>query len=302
MSYHHAKMNKEKRMQWDDLKIFLAVARHGTLGAAARALGQSQPTMGRRIRVLEEQLGYTLFQRSGDGFLLTREGEAVLQNVQQMEDEADAVLRKLSGRQQLDGLLRVSTTEWFGAHLLAPVFARFSVENPGMTIELVSETRLVSLARREADLVFRFRQFDEPDVIQRKAMHAEFGVYGAATYLRQAGAPEVGHGAGQRLIIMDTAYGDLADVAWIQRQLPKAHVALRANSRDVQASLCRNGAGLAVLPRCIGDGMRGLHLVDLGEKPPGRDIWAGYHKDLKRSPRLRAVLEATLAALAEPVA
>jgi DNA-binding transcriptional LysR family regulator len=258
--------------------------------------------MGRRIRVLEEQLGYLLFQRSGDGFLLTHEGEAVLQNVQQMEDEADAVLRKLSGRQQLDGLLRVSTTEWFGAHVLAPVFARFSIDNPGMTLELVSETRLVSLARREADLVFRFRQFDEPDVIQRKAMHAEFGVYGAGTYLRQAGTPVAGSGEGQRLIIMDTAYGDLADVAWIQRRLPKAHIALRANSRDVQASLCRNGAGLAVLPRCIGDALRGLHLLDLGEAPPGRDIWAGYHKDLKRSPRLRAVLEATLAALAEPTA
>jgi DNA-binding transcriptional LysR family regulator len=302
MSYHHAKMNEEKLMQWDDLKIFLAVARHGTLGAAARALGQSQPTMGRRIRVLEEQLGYLLFQRSGDGFLLTHEGEAVLQNVQQMEDEADAVLRKLSGRQQLDGLLRVSTTEWFGAHVLAPVFARFSADNPGMTLELVSETRLVSLARREADLVFRFRQFDEPDVIQRKAMHAEFGVYGAGAYLRRAGTPVAGNGEGQRLIIMDTAYGELADVGWIQRRLPKAHIALRANSRDVQASLCRNGAGLAVLPRCIGDALRGLHLLDLGEAPPGRDIWAGYHKDLKRSPRLRAVLEATLAALAEPQA
>ncbi|EEF23270.1 HTH-type transcriptional regulator cynR, putative, partial [Ricinus communis] len=182
-------MNEENHMQWDDLKIFLAVARHGTLGAAARALGQSQPTMGRRIRVLEEQLGYLLFQRSGDGFLLTHEGEAVLQNVQQMEDEANAVLRKLSGRQQLDGLLRVSTTEWFGAHVLAPVFARFCADNPGMTLELVSETRLVSLARREADLVFRFREFDEPDVIQRKAMHAEFGLYGAGAYLRQAGVP-----------------------------------------------------------------------------------------------------------------
>ncbi|TFW29210.1 LysR family transcriptional regulator [Duganella callida] len=287
---------------WDDLKIFLAIAHNGTLGAAARALGQSQPTMGRRIRVLEEQLGYTLFQRTGDGFLLTRDGEAVLEHVQQMAHEADAVVRKLSGRQQLEGLLRVSTTEWFGAHLLAPIFARFSVEHPGMTIELVSETRLVSLARREADLVFRFRQFDEPDVIQRKAMHAPFGVYASSAYLRQAGRPQAGgaDGAGQRLITMDTAYGDLADVPWLRRRLPKAHVALRANSRDVQASLCRSGAGLAVLPRCMGDAVRGLHLVDLGEPPPGRDIWAGYHKDLKRSPRLRAVLDTTLAALEQP--
>jgi DNA-binding transcriptional LysR family regulator len=276
---------------WDDLRIFLAVAGHGTLGAAARALGQSQPTMGRRIRQLEAQLGCLLFQRTTDGFLLTREGEAVLEHVQQMQHEADALARKLSGRQQLDGLLRVSTTEWFGAHVLAPIFARFSAEHPGMTIELIGETRLVSLARREADLVFRFRPFDEPDVIGRKAMRAEFGVYGSRAYLRRAG--EGAH----RLITMDTAFGELADVPWLRRVLPGAHTALRANSRDVQAALCRQGAGLAVLPRRIGDSLRELQLVDLGEPPPGRDVWAGYHKDLKRSPRLRAVLEATLAAL-----
>ena len=125
-------------------------------------------------------------------------------------------------------------------------------------------------------------------------MHAAFGVYGSGAYLRQA------EGGNHRLITMDAAYGELADVAWLRRRLPKAQVALRANSRDVQAALCRNGAGLAVLPRCIGDAIRGLHLVDLGEPPPGRDVWAGYHKDTKRSPRLRAVLDAALAALAEP--
>lgn len=277
---------------WDDLKIFLSIARNGTLSAAARVLGQSQSTMGRRIRALEEELGYTLFQRTDDGFLLTHEGEAVFEHVQQMEHEADALMRKLSGRQQLEGLLRVSTTEWFGAHVLAPIFAEFSGQHPAMTIELITETRLVSLARREADLVFRFRQFDEADVIQRKAMHVEFGVYGSGAYLRQADDHH------HRLIIMDTAYGELADVPWLRRRLPKSHATLRANSRDVQAALCRNGAGLAVLPRCIGDALRGLHLVDLGEPPPGRDVWAGYHKDLKRSPRLRALLDATLAALA----
>lgn len=282
---------------WDDLKIFLAVARGGTLGAAAKLLGQSQPTMGRRVRALELSLGHELFHRTDDGFLLTYEGEAVLRNVEKMEDEALAVARKLSGQQQLEGLLRVSTTEWFGAHLLAPVLARFGAANPGLQIELVTETRLVSLARREADLVFRFRQFEEPDVIQRKAMHVAFGVYGSAAYLKKAGPPA--DGQGHRLITMDTAYGELADVPWLKARLPRARVALRANSRDVQAQLCRSGAGLAVLPRCIGDQLRGLTLADLGQQPPGRDVWAGYHKDLKRSPRLRALLATTLDALAQ---
>jgi DNA-binding transcriptional LysR family regulator len=145
--------------------------------------------------------------------------------------------------------------------------------------------------------VFRFRQFEEPDVIQRKAMHVAFGVYGSTAYLKKAGP--TADGQGHRLITMDTAYGELADVPWLKARLPRARVALRANSRDVQAQLCRSGAGLAVLPRCVGDQLRGLKLADLGQQPPGRDVWAGYHKDLKRSPRLRALLATTLEALAQ---
>jgi DNA-binding transcriptional LysR family regulator len=284
------------KLNWDDLKIFLAVARVGTLAAAARQLGQSQPTIGRRIRAMEGRIGHPLFLRTEDGFLLTQEGEAILVNVTQMEDEANAVSRKLAGESQLEGLLRVSTTEWFGAHLLAPVFARFCTLHPGFVIELVTETQLVSLARREADLVFRFRQFDEPDVIQRQAAQMAFGVYAASSYLLRQGLPD-SEGRGHSIVTMDRAYADLADVKWIKERLPCARISLRANSRDVQAQLCRSGGGLAVLPRCIGDAIPGLELLDLGQAAPGRTVWAGYHKDLKRSTRLRALLDATLTEL-----
>jgi len=220
----------------------------------------------------------------------------VLAHVAQMEDEVNAVARKLSGPSQLEGLLRVSTAEWFGSHVLAPVFAQFCGQHPGFAIELVTETQLVSLARREADLVFRFREFDEPDVIQRQAAKLEFGVYAATDYLRRHGVPDH-EGHGHSVVTMDRAYGDLADVRWIRARLPKARLALRANSRDVQAQLCRGGGGIAVLPRRVGDGIASLALLDLGDTPPGRTVWAGYHKDLKRSTRLRALLDATLSAL-----
>src|ERR1700691_5132930 len=85
------------RMEWSDLRVFLAVAREGTLGAAARRLGQSQPTMGRRLRALEQAVGYTLFQRTGDGFILTDEGSAVLSHAERMEEDALALQRQLAG-------------------------------------------------------------------------------------------------------------------------------------------------------------------------------------------------------------
>jgi molybdenum-dependent DNA-binding transcriptional regulator ModE len=90
-------------MEWNDLRIFLAIAREGTLGAAARKLGQSQPTMGRRLRALEQSVGQILFQRTGEGFVLTDEGTAILAHAERMEEEALAVQRQLAGK---DGQLQ----------------------------------------------------------------------------------------------------------------------------------------------------------------------------------------------------
>jgi DNA-binding transcriptional LysR family regulator len=287
------------KADWNDYRVFLAIARHGTLSEAARSIGLSQPTMGRRLLALEGALARTLFQRTGDGYLLTAEGQTVLAHIEQMEEQATAVERKLAGHSELEGLVRVSTTEWFGAHVLAPVFAEVRAAYPGLAIELITETRLVSLARREADLVFRFREFDDSDVVQRRVVALAFGAYASPAYLARTGAP--GDGSGHDLITMDTAFGDLADVPWLSARLPHARVAFRANSRDVQARLCASGAGIAVLPRRVGDTCPGLAPLDLGEAPPGRTVWAGYHKDMKRSPRVQAVLGATLAALASPL-
>jgi DNA-binding transcriptional LysR family regulator len=280
------------KLDWNDYRAFLAVARHGTLSEAARSIGLSQPTIGRRLQALEKALSRTLFQRTADGYVLTGEGQAVLTHIEQMEEQATAVERKLAGHAGLEGLVRISTTEWFGAHLLAPIFADLRVTYPGLAIELITETRLVSLARREADLVFRFREFEDSDVIQRRVLTLDFGAYASKTYLERSGS--FADGSGHALITMDTDFGDLADVPWMTSRLPRAQIAFRANSRDVQARLCAGGGGIAVLPRRVGDAYAGLGLLDLGEAPPGRTVWAGYHKDMKHSPRVQTVLAAVL--------
>ena len=145
-------------MEWSDLRIFLAIAREGTLGAAARKLGQSQPTMGRRLRALEQAIGHTLFQRTGDGFVLTDEGSAILSHAERMEEDALALQRQLAGHgEQLEGLVRLSSSDWFGAHVLTPVLAEFAGAHPGVVVELITSAQHFSLPRREADLVFRIR-------------------------------------------------------------------------------------------------------------------------------------------------
>ena len=136
-------------MEWSDLRIFLAIAREGTLGAAARKLGQSQPTMGRRLRALEQAVGHTLFQRTGDGFVLTDEGSAVLSHAERMEEDALALQRQLAGHgQQLEGLVRLSSSDWFGAHVLTPVLAEFAGVHPGVVVELITSAQHFSLPRR----------------------------------------------------------------------------------------------------------------------------------------------------------
>jgi len=275
-------------MEWSDLRIFLAIARAGTLGAAARSSGQSQPTMGRRLRALETAVGHTLFQRTGDGFVLTDEGSALLGRAERIEEEVLAAQRQLDGDdRQLGGTLRISSSDWFGIHLLTPVFAEFAKLQPRVVIELLTDHRLYSLPRREADLVFRIRPFDETEVISRRLMHIDYAVYapaGSATRL------ELGDGAGLRVITMDTAFAGMPDAVWLKRVLPNAAVTCRSNNREVQAQLCAGGAGLAVLPRPLGDATPGIVALALDDPPPGRDTFVGYHRDLRRLNRMRELL------------
>jgi DNA-binding transcriptional LysR family regulator len=283
-------------MEWSDLRVFLAIAREGTLGAAARKLGQTQPTMGRRLQALEQAVGHKLFQRTSEGFVLTDEGSAVLIHAERIEDEALAFQRQLAGQERdLDGMLRITASDWFAEHVLTPVIAEFAREYPRVTIELLTDTRFLSLSRREADLAFRIKPFDEPDVVSRNLLHMHYGVYTAIDYP----LPRAGDGEGVALITMDIAFSSMPDVAWLQRMLPNARVVFRSNARAVQAKMSLHGAGVAVLPRPLGDAMTGLQRIDLGEEPPMRETWIGYHRDMRRLARLRALLDVVIARLAD---
>ncbi len=283
-------------MEWSDLRVFLAIARVGTLGAAARKLGQSQPTMGRRLRALEAAVGHTLFQRTGEGFVLTDEGASVLGHAERIEEEVLAFQRQLAGNEaELEGLLRLSSSDWFGTFMLAPVVAEFSRRHPRVCLELLTDARLYSLPRREADLVFRIRPFDEPEVISRRLMHIAYALYAPAG---SAMALQPGDGAGLKVITMDTAFAGMPDAVWLKRVLPNAAVTCRSNNREVQAQLCAGGAGLAVLPRPLGDTTPGIVALMVDDSPPGRDTFVGYHRDLRRLNRMRELLRLIVERLA----
>ena len=274
-------------MEWSDLKIFFAIARTGTLGEAARRLGQTQPTMGRRLNVLEKSIGQLLFQRTSKGFLLTDEGQSVFARAVRIEEETIALERELAGRKlELDGLIRISTMDWFGAYVLTPIFAKFLKLHPKVSIELVADSRMVSLSRREADLGFRNLEFNEPDVVQKKISQSRLHLYGSKRL--PALRP---NGEGASLISMNTEFDFYSDVAWTKKHLAKATITYRSNSREIQARACKEGVGYAVLPEEIGDSIASIKRIPMKENPPSRDVWLGYHRDLGRQARLRALID-----------
>jgi len=275
-------------MEWNDVRIFLAVVRGGSFGEAARTLGVSHPTVGRRIKALEDEAEQALFRRTRDGLVLTDAGDGVLALAESMENSALAMERRLAGNhERLEGMLRISSAEWFAGYVLAPVLAELTRRHPAVAPEVIASYRLLDLSRREADVAFRLVPFSEPDIVQRRLMSIPYGLYGSADTAAalQADPASVG------LILMNTAQSHFPDVAWLLDRFPSSRRVFTSTSRAVQAQMCLRGMGIAVLPRPLGDALTGLQRIDLPDSPPSRDIWVGYHHDLRHMDRLRAMLD-----------
>ncbi|WP_208278970.1 LysR family transcriptional regulator [Massilia oculi] len=275
-------------MEWNDVRIFLAVVRSGSFGEAARTLGVSHPTVGRRIKALEDEAEQALFRRTRDGLVLTDAGDGVLALAESMENSALAMERRLAGNhERLEGILRISSAEWFAGYVLAPVLAELTRRHPAVVPEVIASYRLLDLSRREADVAFRLVPFSEPDIVQRRLMSIPYGLYGSADTASalQADPASVG------LILMNTAQSHFPDVAWLLDRFPSSRRVFTSTSRAVQAQMCLRGMGIAVLPRPLGDALSGLQRIDLPDRPPSRDIWVGYHHDLRHMDRLRAMLD-----------
>ncbi|WP_232338572.1 LysR family transcriptional regulator [Lysobacter soli] len=274
-------------MEWSDVRIFLAVARAGSLGEAARRLGVSHPTVGRRVKALEDEAGQPLFRRTRDGLVLTDAGDRVLSLAESMENSALSMERRLAGNhERLEGILRVSSADWFAAFVLAPVFVEMGRLHPAVVPEVIASYRLLDLSRREADVAFRIVPFSEPDIVQRRLMTMPYGLYGTADTVAavKRDAASVG------LILMNTAQSHFPDVAWLIERFPESSRVFTSTSRSVQAQMCLRGRGVAVLPRPLGDGTLGLQRIEALGTPPARDVWVGYHHDLRHMDRLRAML------------
>jgi len=280
-------------LDWDELRSFLAVARHGSLSAAARDLKVTQTTMGRRLEALHASSGVRLLQKTPAGFILTPAGERVLANVERMETEAFAIERAITGEDaRIAGEVRITTVETFGARLLTPLLQPLLAFNPDLGIELITDTRSLSLSRREADIALRIAPFEQHEAVVRRIGDMAFGAYAGEAYLEKHGEPDFEHGgAGHALVTLQQDLALLPEARWLAELAPNARIQLKTNSRDAQLQAVLSGYGIAVLPCYLAHDISGLRELTRRDARLMRGIWLGVHKDTRHVPRVRLVID-----------
>ena len=295
----------EPLLDWDDLRFFLAIARTGSLSAAARELRVTQSTVGRRLASLEGGLGARLLHRTPDGYVPTLAGEAILGRAERVEAEALAVERTVGGRDALlEGVVRVTAVETLASHVLAPAFCTLQSGNPEIGIELLANVRHMSLAMREADVAVRLTRFEQHDLVARRVGTMAHGLYASPGYLERHGAPDFAAGCPGHRLVTGLDGAEVPQLAnWLAEVAPRATAALRTDSPEaqLQATLC--GQGMACLPRLRGDALRGgLRRLQPPVAQAEVEIWLAVHKDNRRTPRIRLVLDAVAAAIRDRAA
>lgn len=275
---------------WDDLRTFLTIARHGSLSAAARALSLAQPTVGRRLERFERELGARLFERRAAGLIATAAGELLRAHAERMEQEALAAERAVSGRDAgVRGAVRITASEWLAVRVLAPLLAPLLESNRELTVELIADPRHLNLGRGEADLALRPSKFESQAVFARSVARLGFGLYASPEYLARRGRPDFAASCeGHTLVAMSEDIGDVAR-SWLAASCSRARVAARSNGREAMAELAIAGVGLACLPRVMGDPLAGLRILATPQPLPERQLWLGVHRQARSLPRVRAV-------------
>jgi DNA-binding transcriptional LysR family regulator len=274
--------------QWDDVRFFLAVSRHGSLSGTARALRVDHATVGRRIAAFEEQLGSKLFDRTPEGLAITAAGQAILRHCEAMENGAASVERLVAGHDaRLSGLVRVATTEALAHALIVPALATLSREHAQLQLEVMASPARLDITRRQADIAARFGRPRDPDVICRKLGDCGFALYAAASLVAARRTPERGERSS-----VPTAVSYLGAPTWYSAALGGARVALLSNSPFVQLEAVARGIGIGLFPCFLGDSDPELERLSKGEPSEPRAVWMVIHRDLRRVAKIRLVADA----------
>lgn len=273
-------------MNWGDLRYFLALARQGTLSAAAREVKAEHTTVSRRVAALEQELGTRLFEREAGGFVLTPQGERVAEHARRIEEEVFALLREAEGESVLvEGKVRISAPPVFAAAFLAPRLALLLPRHPGLAVELAGESLAINLFRRDADIAIRLSRPEGASTVARLAGRLAYGLYATADYLHGTGEVE------REFLAYDESLDGVPQQKWLLAIARGRRIAFRSNDLAALHAAAAQGMGIAALPRFIGDNDTRLARIPADATSARRDIWLLVHPDLRRSPRIRVAFD-----------
>jgi DNA-binding transcriptional LysR family regulator len=282
-------------MEWDDVRNFLAVARAGSLSAAARVLQTSAATVGRRIAAFEKRLATRLFDRGQTGYALTESGEAIRVKAEEVEEAVLGLEREALGRDvRAGGKVRLAIAEDIASFVIAPQLQEFRRTYPNIVVEMVASWDVVNLTRREADIALRTARPTRGDFIVRHV-----GVWNCAVYVSrgyaQARKLNLKRGGLASLPSLDViAWTDdtmFRSNDWFGKHARGSDVVFTANSRHIQMAACRAGLGAAILPCIAADVDHDLIRLAEPEHVRSVDLWLVTHRDLIRTARVRAVMD-----------
>jgi DNA-binding transcriptional LysR family regulator len=280
-------MAEKKRTEpdWQDIRVFLALGRYGSLSAAARALSVNHATIARRIASLEATLGEKLVERRLEGYVLTPAGARTLSAASEMETAVQA-LRRGGSDGSPKGLVRVNAPPALAQGFIIAKLAELPRRHPGLDIDLASDVRAVSLERHVTDIAIRLGRPADGDVIAKPLGLMAYGFYGTPEVCQRIedGAPPV-------LIAFDEMNAYVPEAMWLARQYPQARVAFRANNQVAQATAARSGVGLALLPHYIGRREAALRPCRLDAVPPAREMWLLTRPQDRKNLPVRTVVD-----------
>lgn len=291
-------MARASSIEWDDLRYVLAVAEHGSLAAAARALGVNHTTVLRRIGVFEQRQGLRVFDRLPGGYVLTGGGEQLVGAARQVAETVAGLERRLAGQDlRLEGVLRVTTTDTLMVSILAPHLAAFRTAHPGIVLDVAISNAMFNLTKRDADVAIRPASDPPETLVGRRVSVLAFALYATPGYL--AAHSDMRDLAAQSWIAPDEALADIAVARWMAT-LPKERIALRADSLVAMREAAASGMGVAALPCYLGDSDDRLIRA---RRAPVQEIqtalWLLTHADLRHTARVRAFTDFMAKALGQ---
>ena len=278
---------------WSLTQAFLATAETGSLSAAARQLGRSQPTVGRQIQALEEQLGVTLFQRAPRGLILTEVGNKIMPFARSLSEEAGRLsLAAESTSGALEGTVRITASDMVATYYMPDILRRLMHEEPQISIDLVATDSMQNLLTREADIAVRIAEPDQNDVIAQRLGSVEIGLFGSDGYFQKFGKPQTFEDlSGHLMLGFDKSDLILRRLRSMGMEAKREMFRFRTDNQLSYLNALRAGVGIGGCSIALSQRFGGLTQV-LHDLPiPPLPVYLVAHQELRTSARIRHVYD-----------